>query len=304
MRRCLPISPSARIRCLTHSLEHSPIKPGRQAGRTRSQASFTRRSGVLRSMTRAMIGAMIGGRVDSSLLKRAVANALGPSGLAPRGWLVPEESSTPLLKSGAPAKSICLVGHGGGDFWPVFQDWQEMHPGIADPLDTWSKAVISPAAASLGGEAVFPSDRPWQPFQQWSMAAEGLKPSPLGLLIHPEYGLWHGYRGAILFADTQIDAVARPPAATPSSSLAEPEAGKIGVHPCDTCGDKPCLSSCPVAAFKPAGFAVSECRSYLETRAGQDGCMRRGCLARDACPVGRDYRYGSDQIRFHMAHFS
>ena len=26
--------------------------------------------------------------------------------------------------------------------------------------------------------------------------------SPLGLLIHPDYGLWHGYRGALLFAAT------------------------------------------------------------------------------------------------------
>ena len=29
------------------------------------------------------------------------------------------------------------------------------------------------------------------------MRAEGLKPSPLGVLVHPDFGLWHGYRGAI-----------------------------------------------------------------------------------------------------------
>ena len=51
-----------------------------------------------------------------------------------------------------------------------------------------------------GGTAWFPSEKPWQPFQQWAMRAEGLKASPLGVLIHPDYGLWHGYRGAIGFA--------------------------------------------------------------------------------------------------------
>ncbi len=44
------------------------------------------------------------------------------------------------------------------------------------------------------------------------MAAEGLKPSPLGLLMHPEYGLWHGYRGAILFGEAGIDNATGAPA--------------------------------------------------------------------------------------------
>jgi hypothetical protein len=239
-------------------------------------------------MIRATIAAMVGGRVDSLSLNAAVAAVLVPSGLEPRGWMVPEKSSAPLLQSGEPARTICLVGHGGGGFWPVFAAWHEMHPGIGDPLDTWSKTVINPAAAMLGGEAVFPSDQPWHPFQQWAMAAEGLKPSPLGLLIHPEYGLWHGYRGAILFG---------------TDSIAALEPGKAVVHPCDTCSDKPCLSACPVGAFSPAGFAVAACRTFVKTKPGQDRCMSWGCLARDACPVGRAYRYGAEQIRFHMAAF-
>ena len=54
------------------------------------------------------------------------------------------------------------------------------------------------SAAEIGGQAIFPSDKPYMPFQQWAMQAEGLKKSPLGMLIHPVYGLWHAYRGAIL----------------------------------------------------------------------------------------------------------
>ncbi|MEM5474159.1 ferredoxin [Hoeflea sp. AS60] len=228
-------------------------------------------------------------------MSAAVAAALEPSGLVPRGWLKPAAGAAPMLASGKPATSICLIGHAGGGFWPVFDTWLQGHPGFADPLDTWSKTVVGPIAASCGGEAVFPSDRPWHPFQQWAMTAEGLKPSPLGLLIHPDYGLWHGYRGAILFDDVAFAGEG----AAPDLAV---ETGML--HPCDTCTGKPCLSACPVEAFTPAGFAVSACRDYLKLDKGKQGCMKSGCLARDACPVGRNYRYGGEQIRFHMAAYS
>ncbi|MGJ8569760.1 MAG: ferredoxin [Hoeflea sp.] len=237
---------------------------------------------------------MMGGRVDSLSLNAAVAATLEPDGLEPRGWLVPERSSAPLLTNGKPATPICLVGHGGGGFWPLFKAWWQTHPGIADPLDNWSKATINPVAVLLGGEAVFPSDRPWHPFQHWAMIAEGLKPSPLGMLIHSDYGLWHGYRGAILFDEVVL---------TGERIAADAASGTVKLHPCDTCTDKPCFSACPVEAFAPAGFAVADCRSYLKSEPGRNGCMNSGCVARDACPVGHQYRCNADQIRFHMAGF-
>lgn len=250
-----------------------------------------------------MTGTGTGGRVNRPQQDAAVAVAQEPFGLEPRGWLAPEDISAPRLKSGMAAKAICLVGHGGGGFWPVFQAWHAMHPGIADPLDAWSKAVIEPIAALLGGEAVFPSDKPWHPFQQWAMAAEGLQPSPLGLLIHPEYGLWHGYRGAILFDETRGDVAASLSAQGQGPDVFGQAPEGLQSHPCEACADKPCLSACPVDAFSTTGFAVANCRAFVRTPAGLDGCMDSGCLARDACPVGRAYRYGADQIRFHMAAF-
>ncbi|AKH99751.1 hypothetical protein IMCC20628_01034 [Hoeflea sp. IMCC20628] len=221
---------------------------------------------------------------------RLIAVALELSGLVPRGWLAPEPEIAPLLADGRPAAGICLIGHAGGGFWPVFDTWWQSHPNSDDPLDDWSKHLINPVAASLGAEAVYPSDKPWQPFQQWAMAAEGLRPSPLGLLIHPGFGLWHGYRGAILFGST--DRVE----ATEARSI-------ILSHPCDACAAKPCLSACPVSAFGAGGFDVNVCRGHLATDAGQKGCVDSGCMARDACPVGQDYRYQAAQVRFHMAAF-
>jgi len=232
---------------------------------------------------------------------QALETALAASGLCLRGVVLPKTDPITLgtdLKPEQGERVICLIGHTGGAFWPVFEAWHEAHPGIADPLDSWSKTVIRPIADAMGGEAVFPSDRPWQPFQQWAMAAEGLKPSPLGLLIHPCYGLWHGYRGAILLgAERSAGEGMRDGVKTGDVPVTPP------LHPCDECAGKPCLSACPVEAFSASGFAVADCRSHLKTEAGRNGCMQSGCLARDACPVGHEYRYSPDQIRFHMAAF-
>src|SRR5690606_15239242 len=116
----------------------------------------------------------------------------------------PSGKKPPPGPSGAPARAVLLVGQAGDAPWPHFMDWQRAQPaGLANPLDAWSRMVIADVAGRFGARAVSPSDRPFLPFQQWAMRAEGLRPSPLGILVHPEYGLWHAYRGALLF-DVEI----------------------------------------------------------------------------------------------------
>ena len=213
--------------------------------------------------------------------------AFAPHGLFLRGIVnFSSNEAAPVLASGNRAASIALVGNVGSSTWPAFRAWQDGRAdrGGADPLDGWSKAVIGPVAAALGATAWFPSDPPWQPFQQWAMRAEGLRASPLGILIHPHFGLWHGYRGALGFAQP-LDEV-------------EPLAAD---HPCDRCPDKPCLTRCPVSGVAPSGFDVAACSGHLRTQAGHVSCMASGCLARAACPVGAEHRYVEDQRRFHMA---
>jgi Fe-S-cluster-containing hydrogenase component 2 len=117
------------------------------------------------------------------------------------------------------------------------------------------------------------------------MRAEGLKASPLGVLIHPEFGLWHAYRAAFLF-DAPIDyAKAR--------SLP---------FPCATCREKPCLSTCPVGAITERGYDVAACASHVASTAGST-CREGGCLARRACPVGSTFTYPAKAMEFHMAAF-
>lgn len=182
-------------------------------------------------------------------------------------------------------RSVVLVGHAGSAHWSAFTSWLKSKEDAAGThsLDRWSIAVLEPIAERLGGQAVYPFQKPYLPFQSWAMVAEGLKPSPLGILIHPEFGLWHGYRGAIALAD----------------SINEPRVTEVA-HPCDACADKPCLATCPVGAVTREEFNLTGCREHLATSAGH-ACMTRGCLARLACPVGQSFQYDTEQQRFHMA---
>jgi len=206
---------------------------------------------------------------------------LEPYGIFERGVVCFSGGEGPLLDDGSSARSVVLLGNVGSSIWPAFSRWQETNDG-PHPLDRWSKELIRPLAEALGATAYFPSDPPWQPFQKWVIKAEGLRPSPLGILIHPQYGLWHGYRGALGFPF-------------------EIQTGKVDAeHPCDRCREKACLTACPVEAISLSGFDVDRCRTHLAIKAGQTGCMTTGCLARNACPVGASYRYEPAQLRFHM----
>ena len=214
--------------------------------------------------------------------------ALGANSLILRGGVVfLENEDAPHGASGAPAKSVLLVGQAGAAPWPHFLRWHERQPlQIANPLDSWSRQVIGDVAEKFGARAVSPSDKPYLPFQQWAMRAEGLKPSPLGILMHPRYGLWHAYRGALLFED----------------EIAVGQA-HASIHLCDTCVEKPCMKSCPVDAYSQDGFAYQSCLAHVR---GADGspCRTGGCLDRNACPYGTAYRYPPDVQAFHMAAFA
>lgn len=205
---------------------------------------------------------------------------LKPSGLLARGVfsLEPDEA-------GEHFQTGVLVGHLGGAFWPVFENWHLQNAGVQNPLDSWSKIIINEAANKVGGQDVYPSDKPYLPFQRWAKRAEGLKASPIGLLIHPQAGLWHAYRGAILFEQSFNYEKSAP-----------------GKHPCDSCEAKPCLTACPINAVTLDRFEVGTCRNHLAQPQGKP-CMTGGCIARNSCPVGEEFRYSVEQQAFHQQAF-
>ena len=108
--------------------------------------------------------------------------------------------------------------------------------------------------------------------------------------MHPEYGLWHSYRFALLGPGLETHETA---AINRSGAAASP---------CLTCASKPCLHTCPVAAFDAGGYAVDRCADYLQ-QTPQADCHGQGCLARNACPVAPQLRYVADQGRFHLRAF-
>jgi hypothetical protein len=210
--------------------------------------------------------------------------ALAPHGLMARGGFVPAP------EEGLAAATVVLVGNAGPGMFARFSEAPEYGDGTANALDTWTRRVLTVVARDLNATPLFPFDGPpWPPFQQWAMRAEPVAPSPLGMLIHPVYGLWHAYRGALAFA----------------APVNLPEIESV-LSPCESCADKPCLSACPVNAFAASdqgvAYDVSACAEHVSSEAGDD-CLQRACRARRACPVGRAYHYTPQQAHFHMAAF-
>jgi hypothetical protein len=208
-------------------------------------------------------------------------------GLAHRGAFHPApEDGVPPLADGSPTATIVLLGWTGSQEWPVFAESPEAGDGLADPLNRWSKRIIGGMATELDATAFYPFDGPpWLDFQRWALKAEPLHRSPLGMLIHPKWGLWHSYRGALGFRD-RLDL-------PPRESVA---------HPCESCRDRPCLSACPVSAFAPDHqYDVARCRNYLME--GTADCLTRACAARRACPIAPEMRYVEPQAAFHIRAF-
>lgn len=153
-----------------------------------------------------------------------------------------------------------------------------------DRMDDWTRAVVDPLAAGLGARAVYPFDPPPLPFLTWARKGGG-HVSPLGLNIHPVFGLWHAYRAALLFAE--------------DPGLPAPPAGR---SPCTDCVERPCLQACPVQAFDGVRYDVDACVEHLAAPQGAP-CVQGGCRARAACPVGQAYAYRPAQAAFHMNAF-
>jgi hypothetical protein len=208
------------------------------------------------------------------------------AGLAVRGAFHPEPEEFARQLPGVRAATIILLGFTGSVQWDFFKDSSEASDGRPQPLDRWSRRTVGALALEFGAADVYPQAENFQlPFQRLALRSEPVYQSPIGLLIHPTWGLWHAYRGALVLSH-RIEL----PAEVASGS------------PCSRCDAKPCLSSCPVGAFRPGSFDLQACSNHLLGASGSP-CREGGCLARRACPVGSAHRYTDEQMRFHMQAF-
>ncbi len=215
---------------------------------------------------------------------------LSRHGLVLRGVLRQQAADQwPVLPSGEKAL-LWLVGAVGSSLWQPFSASPEFKDGLGDPLDRWSRRIGEHWALRLGGVALFPFGGPphW-PFQRWADRAEPLNPSPLGLRLHPEHGLWHAYRFALLLPES---------ISAPETPALSPEKAPGA---CTTCPSL-CVKGCPVGAHDN-GFNLQRCVEHLRTPAGQT-CLQQGCQARSACPEGKASAYVPEHAAFHMQAFA
>ncbi len=214
-----------------------------------------------------------------------ITRAVGAVGLICRGGFHPRpDDGVP----GTPG-TVVLVGNAGPDMWRTFTAQVPLadRQRNADPLDTWTRRTLSAIAGSLGAEPLLPFDGPpFLPFSRWAKRCGPVFTSPMGPLIHPEYGLWHAFRGAFAF----------------SEALELPPPDEERTSPCARCPDRPCLDTCPVGALRDAAYDVAACIDHIRTPAGMD-CVMLSCRARRACPIGRRYQYEPDQSMLHMRGF-
>ncbi|MBF0152211.1 MAG: hypothetical protein HQL64_00490 [Magnetococcales bacterium] len=220
------------------------------------------------------------------MTKELLQKQLSFHGLSLRGWFSPQPDEVLPAVRGKQPTTVVLVGNTGGSAWQPFSSSPEAM-GKHHPFDAWTRRILEQVATDFSCAVCFPfTGPPFLPFPTWARRAEGVYDSPLGILVHPRFGLWHAYRGAFLLAE------AWPP---PNS---RPDHG----HPCAGCQGRPCLRSCPVGAFTGSSYRVASCQEYLHSVMGR-ACLEGGCLARHACPLARDAVYPLAQIRFHMQAF-
>jgi hypothetical protein len=211
------------------------------------------------------------------MFEHPVLNAIRAEGFVALGWFEPRPEDG--LPNGA--GFVILIGNAGPEMFARFA--REKPTGTGE-LDHWCRSVLNPLAETLGARAFYPFDKPPLPFLTWARRAGTAHRSPLGLNIHPDFGLWHAYRALFTFP-----------------VVFDFPAAKY-VNPCDSCAHKPCLSACPVDAFDGRSYAVDGCTRHIASPHGGE-CMAGGCLARRACPVGRPYQYAPPQAQFHMRAF-
>ena len=188
------------------------------------------------------------------------------------------------------AKSIVVIGNGGGAFWAAFKKYAGTHPRWRQrthPLDDFTREIISNEIVpvvqqqGLACTPIFPflGEATLNFIGLGKLAGLG-GPSILGVLIHPVYGPWIAFRAALLL-DVPLD--------QPGEAF--------DFDPCPRCVPRTCINACPASAVKfPSGWDIPRCLTHrIEVEAD---CASR-CHARAACVIGPEHRYPDDELEYH-----
>ncbi len=200
---------------------------------------------------------------------------------------LPKKIAAMMLETAVPLHNysrLVMLGHGGRQLWEAMtaDDWK-----IADPIDNYSIRIANLFAKqtlpSFNNLFLFPNQDYLIPLQQLGELAGWCHPSPLGLGISPQFGVWYAYRAAFLTS-----------APLPIASF------PMETSPCTPCQMKPCISTCPAEAVVNIDqFNLTNC---AEHRIAMKSTCADRCLARMACPIAPEHQYSLEQINYHYQH--
>ena len=190
------------------------------------------------------------------------------------------EGALRLEDFGASAHLAVVIGNTRA-LWPRFCDAARRDPALLaleHPLEAYTERSITRAVQALG----IPGSLRWShevgerlvAMQRLAHVAGLAYLSDSHLSVHPTFGPWIGLRAAVSFP-------------APGPSCRPPELG----HPCGSCRDR-CLP-----AFERALAAAHGQLTPAAARA--DWKLWLAC--REACPTGREHRYGDAQLRYHYS---
>lgn len=177
---------------------------------------------------------------------------------------------------------LCLIGSGGPLMWTNIK---APHNHESNPVDTYVETCVNDFAKSVFGETapviLYPRSDLIFPLQQLGRLMGLAKKTPLGIDLHQQFGLWFAYR-SLLWSIEDL------PLVQPTQ----------WASPCDTCADKPCISSCPAQAVTAEGFKGKNCAQHRMISGSS--CADK-CFSRLACPYQANQRYTDEQLRYHMS---
>ncbi len=195
----------------------------------------------------------------------------------------PGKRAQELFPDGA---TILVIASGGRAFWQTTcGDHQPPpRPGReAGLVDRRCSEVVEELSHHLAGhghanKTVYPDDRPTLNFPRMGeMAGLGTVSPVLGMLLHPDFGLWVNFRAAVLIAGSPF-------------GTDWPRAVPTTFQPCATCA-RPCVEACPANVYDPSGdIHLEQCAQHRHT----GGCAD-GCDVLRACPVGAEHRHNGGE---------
>ena len=179
--------------------------------------------------------------------------------------------------------------------WPHFVTWLNADLArrqLTDPLDTYSEQLFAAVAARLPVPSTWRGAWERPPRQMDMLRAAHL--SGLGtfsramLAIHRQVGLWFGLRGVLLLG-------------IPDETRETGPGSERVLMPWLPCLD--CSAPCEPPLMRATELFETHREEKTHREENPSSIVPRFWEAwlaiRDACPVGREYRYSDEQIAFH-----